>query len=309
MNSEADLLGYDLNSIRLEDISICVYIGKDDQSFFNLNISLPGTLHRILAIDEFSFSSFPIADMKWYLYDLSSNGPTKFIKIDPLSTNWMKRRNYYIEKCKDAQSLGIVVATLTAKGYLDVVKHIQKLAKFCGVRTYLISVGKVNPAKLANFLDIDCFVLIGCPENKLITSREFYKPLLSTFEVEVALNPVWRQRMPERYFVEFKEVLPNGKLFREFSEMTVNESDVSLVTGKVRLAKLTETCANGLEDGDESSDALLERDNLKMMEMESHSSFQNRSWTGLDPALGKDNPVRIVEGRSGIAMKYDELNE
>lgn len=216
----------------------------------------------------------------------------------------MKRRYFYIEKCKDAQSIGIVVATLTAKGYLDVVTHIQKLAKIRGIRTYVISVGKVNPAKLANFLDIDCFVLIGCPENKLFTSREFYKPLLSTFEVEVALNPVWRQQIPDHYFVEFKEVLPNGKLFREISELTVDESDVSLVTGKVRFTKLTE---NEKVD-DNLENALMKRENLQLMQMDSQSSFQNRSWTGLDPALGKNSPAKIVEGRSGIAMKYDEVD-
>lgn len=216
----------------------------------------------------------------------------------------MKRRYFYIEKCKDAQSIGIVVATLTAKGYLDVVTHIQKLAKIRGIRTYVISVGKVNPAKLANFLDIDCFVLIGCPENKLFSSREFYKPLLSTFEVEVALNPVWRQQIPDHYFVEFKEVLPNGKLFREISEFTVDESDVSLVTGKVRYTQLTEH--EKVDDCLEN--ALLKRDNLQLMQMDSQSSFQNRSWTGLDPALGKNSPVKIVDGRSGIAMKYDEVD-
>lgn len=73
---------------------------------------------------------FRIVEKAWYLYDLSSSHQTGSLKkIDPFTTNWMKRRYYYIEKCKDAQSLGIVVATLTAKGYLDVVKHIQKLAK------------------------------------------------------------------------------------------------------------------------------------------------------------------------------------
>lgn len=217
----------------------------------------------------------------------------------------MKRRYYYIEKCKDAQSLGIVVATLTAKGYLDVVKHIQQLAKIRGVRTYLISVGKVNPAKLANFLDIDCFVLIGCPENRLITSRDFYKPLLSTFEVEVALNPAWRQNIPERYFVEFKEVLPNGKLYREFGDVAPEEgeSDVSLISGKVRLINLADSTS---EVGDGSGSAVMKRDNLEVMQMDSHSTFQNRSWTGLDPALGQSKPTKIVEGRSGIAMKYDE---
>lgn len=302
MNSEADLLGYSLGPIQLDKISTCIYIGKDDQSFFNLNISLHGKfILHILRCNSLTHS--PIADKTWYLYDASLQA-TNLKKIDPLSSNWMKRRYFYIEKCKDAQSLGIVVATLTAKGYLDVVKHIQKLAKIRGVRTYLISVGKVNPAKLANFLDIDCFVLIGCPENNLISSRDFYKPLLSTFEVEVALNPVWRQQMPERYFVEFKEVLKNGKLYREYDDVSVDESDVSLVSGKVRLVKLTDS--TNVDDDPES--ALVKRDNFQVMEMDSHSTFQNRSWTGLDPALGQSSPVKIVEGRSGLAIRYDDVD-
>lgn len=44
VNSDPDILGYDLKSIQLENISTCVYIGKDDQSFFNLNVSLQGEL-------------------------------------------------------------------------------------------------------------------------------------------------------------------------------------------------------------------------------------------------------------------------
>ena len=58
-----------------------------------------------------------------------------------------------MEKCKDAQTLGIVVGTLTTKGYLDIIKHIQELAAKRNVKTYIFSVGKVNPAKLANFSD------------------------------------------------------------------------------------------------------------------------------------------------------------
>lgn len=42
VNSEADLLGYNLSSVQLDKISTCIYIGQDDQSFFNLNISLHG---------------------------------------------------------------------------------------------------------------------------------------------------------------------------------------------------------------------------------------------------------------------------
>ena len=39
------------------------------------------------------------------------------------------------------------------------------------IQTYIFSVGKINVAKLANFMEIDIFVLIACPENTLLDSK------------------------------------------------------------------------------------------------------------------------------------------
>lgn len=36
---------------------------------------------------------------------------------------------------------------------------------------YTIAVGKLNPAKMANFMEIDIFVLVACPENSLVDSQ------------------------------------------------------------------------------------------------------------------------------------------
>lgn len=210
----------------------------------------------------------------------------------------MRRRNFFIEKCKDAQSLGIVIGTLSAKGYLDIVKHIQDLARGRGIRTYLLSVGKVNPAKLGNFLEIDCFVFIGCPENNIYTSRDFHKPLLSVFEVELALNPAWHEQFPDFYCLDFKEILPAGKYHRESDGVEIDEYDISLVTGKVRSLKSTEPAgAGGLQ---------LEKKHNQLMESTSSNTFQERTWTGLDLSLGQQEPVKIVKGRSGIPIKYSE---
>lgn len=214
----------------------------------------------------------------------------------------MRRRNFYIEKCKDAQTLGIVVGTLTAKGYLDLVKHIQSLARHRNIRTYLISVGKVNPAKLANFMEIDCFVLIGCPENNLFTSRDFYKPLLSVFEVEMALNVAWTGELAPNYSVDFRDILPAGRLHRDYAGLTAVENDVSLVTGKIRFGK------NAADESvaDDGSRALVDRKNHQLMSVESSGALQNRSWTGLDPQMGKTEAAIVEDGRSGLAIKYTE---
>jgi diphthamide biosynthesis protein 2 len=47
-------------------------------------------------------------------------------------------------------------------------------------------VGKVNVAKLANFMEIDVFVLVACPENSLLDSKEFFKPIVTPHEMQCA---------------------------------------------------------------------------------------------------------------------------
>ncbi len=53
---------------------------------------------------------------------------------------------------------------------------------------YTIAVGKLNTAKLANFLEVDVFVLVACPESSLLDSSQFYKPVVTPYEMEVACN-------------------------------------------------------------------------------------------------------------------------
>lgn len=239
----------------------------------------------------------------WFCYDPKSTNKLRPI-VGPQATNWMRRRNFYVEKCKDAQSIGIVVGTLATAGYLDVVKHIQTLARKRGIRTYLISVGKVNPAKLGNFIDIDCFVFIGCPENNIYTSRDFFKPLLSPFEAELALNSAWHEKYPDFYSVDFKEILPNGQHYQEANDNNLeSEFDVSLVSGKTRRLKVTDEEHNGAPTNSERS---LERKCNQLMDTNSSHSFLERSWTGLDPSLGQQEPVKIVKGRAGIPLEYTE---
>jgi diphthamide biosynthesis protein 2 len=51
------------------------------------------------------------------------------------------------------------------------VKHLRQLLKEKGKKSYTVSVGRVNPAKLANFEVVDCWVLVGCLEGGLVDSK------------------------------------------------------------------------------------------------------------------------------------------
>lgn len=261
---------------------ICLFVGEDDQTFFNLSLS--------------------VKCERWYIY----NPKKETLSIaTPRTSAWFRRRYYYVEVCKDAQMIGIIMGTLTSTGYLEMAKRIQSLARDSGKKTILISVGKINPAKLANFSDVDCFVLIGCPQNNVYNSKEFYKPILTTFEVELALNPAWKDTIPETYCLDFKDLLPAGKYHKECDpEQNLDvENDVSLITGRVRAAHQR----NGEDEGAQSgSSELLERDSGALVSNRVTEAFQERSWRGLDPALGQHEPAQIVEGRSGIAVAYED---
>ena len=54
------------------------------------------------------------------------------------------------------------------------------------IQYYTVAVGKLNVAKMANFLEIDLYVLVACPENSLVDSQEFYKPVVTPYEMEIA---------------------------------------------------------------------------------------------------------------------------
>jgi len=77
---------------------ICVFVGADNQRFANLSLTTTA--------------------LQWYILD----GATATLSMkNPLTAQYIRKRYYYIEKCKDAQTLGLIVATLSAVGYLDVV--------------------------------------------------------------------------------------------------------------------------------------------------------------------------------------------
>lgn len=280
-----DLLHWNTDGVRDFKEFSGIYIGHDDQTFFNVSVSVD-------------------AGQGWFLFDNAKD----LLKAAPLAASaWLRKRMFYIEKCKDAQAIGIVHGTVSSKGHLDISTRIQTLAKAHNIRTVLISVGKLNPAKLANFMEIDCFVLIGCPQNNMYTSRDFYKPLISVFECELALNPVWKEQLPETYSMDFKELLPNGKHFTDVQGIvgTIDGNDISLITGSVRgqgSRPTMEVKENGTRD-------LMNVAGGVVVERTAGDALSERSWRGLEQNLGQDEVVEIQQGRSGIPIAYEENKE
>lgn len=93
-----------------------------------------------------------IAAKEWLLLDPNEN------KLDRMDeTPWFKRRRFLIEKCKDANVIGILVCKLSGEQTKHIISRMQQLCKVNQKKNYIVSVGKPNVAKLANFPEVKLF--------------------------------------------------------------------------------------------------------------------------------------------------------
>ncbi|KAM5148159.1 2-(3-amino-3-carboxypropyl)histidine synthase subunit 2 [Mantella aurantiaca] len=140
--------------------------------------------------------------------------------------------------------------------------------------------------------------------NSLLDSGEFYRPVVTPEEMEVACNPA---REWGGYCVtEFRELLPGGSSHVPFPDIDpedADRTDVSLITGDLRSMRFSaETCEESV------GTALAQRNaETTMAERGTAASFlSSRSWQGLDKSLGQSPVVKALEGRRGIAIAYED---
>ncbi|XP_075615713.1 2-(3-amino-3-carboxypropyl)histidine synthase subunit 2 isoform X1 [Balearica regulorum gibbericeps] len=218
----------------------------------------------------------------------------------------LMRRLYLVERTRDAQVVGILVGTLGVAGYLAVLQHLRKLLHRAGKRSYTLAVGKPNPAKLANFLEVDIFVLVACAQNSLLDSSNFYRPIVTPYELELACNPA--REWTGNYFTDFRDLLPGSACAHIELPPAVPAAeavpDISLITGEMRAAHLRDPPTTQLPP----STALACRDQTRALaEISPAASFlESRSWRGLEQQLGQTPISKAVHGRRGIAIAYED---
>ncbi|KAK9785346.1 hypothetical protein WJX73_008039 [Symbiochloris irregularis] len=104
-------------------------------------------------------------------------------------TRTLKRRYYLVEKARNANIIGILVGTLGVAGYQGVVDAVRKAAKGAGKKTYTLLAGRPTPQKLANFPEIEVFVMIADPQGQILDSKEFLAPIITPQEALQAFSP------------------------------------------------------------------------------------------------------------------------
>ncbi|KFQ39378.1 Diphthamide biosynthesis protein 2, partial [Mesitornis unicolor] len=208
-------------------------------------------------------------------------------------------------RARDARVVAILVGTLGVAGYLAVLQHLRELLRRAGKRSYTLAVGKPNPAKLANFLEVDIFVLVACAQNSLLDSSDFYRPIITPYELELACNPA--REWTGDYLTDFRDLLPGACAHVELPPAVPAAEavpDVSLITGEMRATRLCDPPAPQLPP----STALACRDQTRALaELSPAASFlESRSWRGLEQQLGQTPIAKAVQGRRGIAIAYED---
>lgn len=229
--------------------------------------------------------------------------------------------------------LTLLSSTFVAS-YMTMIQHLKALIESKRKKVYTFVMGKLNVAKMANFMEIDCFVYVACPENSLIDSREFYRPIVTPYELEIALSK--SREWTGEYITDFQQLLPeDGQMGVDKVKISQAQLDAasdreddngdqrsdeeddevphfSLVTGQLKQSK--KFSSNKVDSKElstlmEGTKDLTVRDKntsvATLMSSAAGEYLQSRQFKGLDVKLG-ETPVELAtEGRAGIARGYN----
>ncbi|KAJ2785964.1 Diphthamide biosynthesis protein 2 [Coemansia javaensis] len=234
------------------------------------------------------------------------------------------RRYAMVHKARDADVVGVLVGTLAAARYLRVVEALKEMLRRRGKKYYVFVVGKLNVAKLANFPEIQAFVLVACPENTLVDSRDYYQPIVTPYEMLLALS---RSRdWTGDYVTDFHALLDEIAALSDDDNGDDGEgSDAdaphfSLVTGALKQSRKYHQAPSGA-GGDETalvaagvSDLSVRDRNTEIARYMGSAGAEfllARSFRGLghDGDQSAQEPMLAVDGLSGIARGYSHERE
>ncbi|CAN6822261.1 unnamed protein product [Brassica oleracea var. botrytis] len=106
-------------------------------------------------------------------------------------------RRRAITRAKDAKTWGIVLGTLGRQGNPKILERLEKKMEEKGIDSTVVLMSELSPTRVALFEDsVDAWVQIACPRLSIDWGEAFLKPLLTTFEAEIALGfiPGWWEK-------------------------------------------------------------------------------------------------------------------
>lgn len=261
-----------------------------------------------------------------------ADGATSSSTVSPGQTGMrlLGRRYARLLSLASAGIIGILVNTLSVSNYLASIDNIRKQIAAAGKKSYTVVVGKLNPAKLANFAEVDGWVVIGCWESSLVEDDAgFFQPVITPFELDAALAGDDKRVWGGDWWggIEgVKEFVPEEKDTTDADEdgadYDTDEEDSAppefdLRTGKLvyhsrpmRVASAASTAALA-KNGVSQSAALTLRPKAELASIKGVVSpgaeflRSQRTWAGLGGDYDTSEKSTAIEaGRSGLARGY-----
>ena len=303
-------------------------LGLKDWHLFHLS-SPPDSLLLSLASRLASIRIYPISDPD------GSHSNRSFLA----STNRALSRRYaLLTSVGTASIFGILINTLSVRNYIHMVEHVKSQINSAGKKSYTFVVGKVNAAKVANFSEIGGWVVIGCWESSLIDSKDFWKPVLTPFELELALKSDEERVWTGQWTSDFQKILDESDTRRAVSRFSENDArngsphhfgqdpdsepestppEFDLRTGRYvahsRPMRAARASGSGAATDEKPSNSMIMRakGDLAVIGGDFSPGAEHlrtkRTWKGLgsDFKIAYEQPgTAIEEGRGGVARGY-----
>jgi diphthamide biosynthesis protein 2 len=214
-------------------------------------------------------------------------------------TRALMKRFHQIEQSIDAKTIGILVAGPALSSTRPTVSSLMRMIRKAGKIGFVLSMGKLNPNKLANFLELDIFVLVACEENSIqLDPRDYHRPILTPFELSLSLDPDSGSMFQKDWnctldmFIEEsckENIVADAKDHARYS--FASGKLVSLDTTDVKTKKNIDNPLLITYDTPTSSALLIDK-------------FKGRHYQGLDPTLISNDA--IIPGKSGVPRAYEQ---
>jgi len=264
----------------------------------------------------------------------SYNPSTEHLSTDPMSilgvSRYLNRRFYLTQKAKMSNIIGILVGTLSQDRFRTVVASVRQKIEESGRTSYTFVVGKINVAKLANFAEVECFVLIACGETSILTDeRDYHLPVITPTELEIALGEKeWGGAGScNTDFGDFLQGFQEGQDLENHGENDEHEHEhehdndaggndacgeddssddepyFSMVSGTY-VSKPVSLKSHRKAQETNNLESLPGQGQMTEYKSEAAEFWKKREYKGLEAKIGKDDAKAAVQGQTGIASDY-----
>jgi 2-(3-amino-3-carboxypropyl)histidine synthase len=149
---------------------------------------------------RFHMESAMIANPDYTFYQY--NPFTKILSLEKYDVELMKKiRLDMINKCKNANNVGIIFGILGRQGNPDILSNITNILKKKDINYTIILLSEITDQKLMQYSNCEVFVQVACPRISIDWGSYFSMPVITPYEAYVVWGDVeWKKNYPMDYY-------------------------------------------------------------------------------------------------------------